>query len=227
MEVQAHIPILKRVGAVLVAVGLIDIAYMIYCIVNKMSYSSSLNLFAVIAGVLLIRGSLRTAATVRWFGVFFLSACIAALLAWPAIQPMGLTLTRIRLDPGGFVGGVVFLALAIGLFYWVIRELGREAVQGASAAAGIKHRDMRVPMACGVALVVVGGVFMILLLSGDSGARAISMAEKEVGPGYQLHVSSLLISGTGGKTSVSGVVTAGNKKEIRDIPVHWEEGANR
>jgi hypothetical protein len=226
MENQSYRQILKRVGRVLVAVGLIDIGVMIYCIVNRISYSSSLNLFAVIAGILMMRDSLRTASTVRWFGAFFLAAGISALIAWPAIQPVGLTLAKFRLHPGRFVGGVAFLAFALGSFYWVIRELGSETVQMASVAAGIKHRDLRVPAACGVALVVFGGVFMNLLLSGDSATRAVSMAEKEVGPGYQLHVSSLRISGTGGKTSVSGVVTAWNEKEIKEIPVQWEENRN-
>jgi hypothetical protein len=69
MESRTHQAILRRVGGVLVAIGLVDIAWMIYCIVHGISYRSSLNLFAVIAGVLLLRGSLRTAANVRWFGV--------------------------------------------------------------------------------------------------------------------------------------------------------------
>jgi hypothetical protein len=96
MESQSYREILKRVGVVLVVVGLADIAWMIYCIIHKISYSSSLNLFAVIAGILLMRGSLRTAANIRWFGVFFLSASIAMLMAWPALQPIDLTLTEIR-----------------------------------------------------------------------------------------------------------------------------------
>jgi hypothetical protein len=223
MEAQTYRAILKRAGLVLVVIGLLDIAYMIYCIVNKMSYSSSFNLFAVIAGILLMRGSLRAASAVRWFSAFFLAACISVLFAWPAIQPMSLTVARIRLHPGGFAGGAVLLASALGLLYWVIRELGREAVQVASAAAGIKRRNMRIPLACGLALVAVAGICMNLLLSGDSAARAISMASKEIGPGYLLHVSSLSIAEHGEKKTVSGVVTAWNKQEIREIPFHWDE----
>jgi hypothetical protein len=50
-----HIPILKRVGAVLLAVGLIDIALMVHCIVNRISYSLSFNIVAVVAGIFLVR----------------------------------------------------------------------------------------------------------------------------------------------------------------------------
>jgi hypothetical protein len=53
------------------------------------------------------------------------------------------------------------------------------------------------------------------------------MAEELVGPGYQLHVSSMRVSRSGHTESVSGVVTAWNDKEIRDIAVHWEGTAGR
>jgi len=222
MASQSYREILKRAGVVLVIVGLADIARMIYCIIHKISYSSSLNLFAVIGGILLMRGSLRTAATIRWFGVFFLSAGIAMLFAWPTVQPIDLTLTQIRLNPEGFVGGAVFVVFVLGLFFWVITELGRAPVQAASDAAGVKRRNMRISAATGVALVVGLAVSLHFFLGGDSAERAISMAEKQVGPGYKWYVHSLSYTGTGGSTSVSGVVTAWNETEIREIPVHWE-----
>ena len=49
------------------------------------------------------------------------------------------------------------------------------------------------------------------------------MAEKVVGPGYRFYVSSLRIVESRQVKSVSGVVTAWNEKEIKDIPVHWDE----
>ncbi len=62
--------ILKRVGLVLIAVGLCDIIFMIYCVSQGQSYSSSFNIFAVIAGVLFAtsRSSPRL--------------CLRALLEW-------------------------------------------------------------------------------------------------------------------------------------------------
>ena len=194
MESQSYRAILKRVGVVLLVVGLADIAWMIYCIIHKISYSSSLNLFAVIAGVFLMRGSLRTASTVRWFGVFFLSAAVAMIFTSPALQPMDLTLTQFRLDPLNFGVGAVFVVFILAFLYWVITELGREPVLVASDAAGVKRRNMRISAGLGVALVIGLGVSLHFFLGGESAARAISMAEKKVGPGYQLHVRSLQIS---------------------------------
>ena len=100
----------------------------------------------MIAGILLLRGSLRMAGTVRWFGVIFLSARVAALLAWPAVQPIDVTVAQIRLNPGGFVADEGFLVFALGLFYWVITQLGGDAVLVASDSAGLKRRDMRFPI---------------------------------------------------------------------------------
>jgi hypothetical protein len=223
---RAYRPTLKRVGSILVGAGLIDIAWMIYCIVHKMSYKSSLNLFAIVAGVLLMRGSLRTAAIVRWFGIFFLTASIAMLIAWPAMQPLDLTLTRIRLNPVGFVVSAVLVVFLFALLYWVIRELGRDAVRVAIDSAGLKRRDMRLPAALGIAFVIVLGISLSVLLRGASAERAKSMAEDQAGYGYKFHVSSLRISRVGDSESASGVVTAWNDKEIKDIPVHWEDSRN-
>ena len=217
------IHILKRVGIVLLAVGLIDIAVMIYCIANHLSYSSSLSIFAVLAGIFIMRGSLRAASLVRWFSVFMLAGTVALLIAWPFMQPFSLTLTQLRLNPGESIEKVMFVAFVLGLLVWLIRELGREPVMAARAAAGRKQRDMRIPVAAGVGIVVVMGIFMAFLLGGESADRAKSLAEQQVGSGYRLHVSSLNITKNNQGTFVSGVVTAWNDSEIRNLPVHWEE----
>jgi hypothetical protein len=219
-----HASILKRVGGVLLTVGLIDIAVMIYCVANHISYSSSFNIFAVVAGIFLLRGSLRAASLVRWFAVLALAGVLSLLIALPFLQPLDLTLTQLRLDPVGFLGTIVIGAFALCLLLWVSRELGRQPIQTALASAGIKRRDMRIPAAAGVGLVVVVGIFLMALLQlGGSAEHAKSIAEQQVGAGYRFHVRSLSILNNSKGKFVSGVVTAWNDQEIRNIPVHWEE----
>ncbi len=111
MQAAALAPILNKTGRVLLIVGLIDVAVMIYCVVNQIAYSSSVNLFAVIAGVFLLRGSLRAASAVRWLSVFLLAALFSLALAWPFVQPADLTLTQIHLSP---LGAAVSVALLLG-----------------------------------------------------------------------------------------------------------------
>ena len=152
-----------------------------------------------------------------------LSGFVALLIAWPFMQPISLTLTQFRLSPRTSIATFAFTAFVLGLLGWIIRELGREAVMAARTAAGRKIRDMRIPAATGVGLVIVMGIFMALLLSGESADRAKSIAEQQVGPGYRLHVSSLNVAKNNQGTFFSGVVTAWNDNEIRNITVHWEE----
>lgn len=222
MDTQ-HTSILKRVGAALLVVGLIDIAVMIYCFVNRISYSSSFNIFAVVAGIFLLRGSLRAASIVRWFAVFMLAAFMAGMIVWAFMQPFALTLTQFRLHPGTSFATFAFMAFVLGLLVWLITQLGSEPVMTARACAGRKQRNMRIPAAAGVGLVLAMGIFMALLLGGETADRAKSMAEKQVGPGYRLHVSSLNIAKNNQGTFVSGVVTAWNDNEIWNLPVQWEE----
>jgi hypothetical protein len=47
--------ILRRVGISLIAFGLFDIGVMVYCIINRINYFSSFNIFAVLAGMFVWR----------------------------------------------------------------------------------------------------------------------------------------------------------------------------
>lgn len=215
--------ILKRAGTVLLVVELLDIAVMVYCIVNRISYSSGLNIFAVIAGIFLLRGNLRAALIVRWVAVFLLAAFVALLLAWPFMQPMGLTLTQIRLSPFSASISIGLMASVFVLLLWLYRELGQAPILAARAAAGRKARDMRVPAAAGVCVVVALGIVLALLLGGESASKARALAEEQMGAAYRYHVSSLSIAKNRQGTFVAGIVTAWNEKEIRNVPVKWEE----
>jgi len=217
-----HTSILKRVGAVLLVVGLIDIVVMIYSAVSGISYYSSFNIFAVVAGVFLLRGSLRAASIVRWFAVFMLASFVVLPIVFIFMQPIDLTLTEIRLNPGVSLATFAFMGLLLALLVWVTRELGREPVMVAREHAGRKRRDMRIPAAIGVVMVLVMGIMFSLLLSGETADHARSMAEQQVGPGYRFHVSSMHIFKSNQGTFVSGIVKAWDGNEVLNIPVRWE-----
>jgi small-conductance mechanosensitive channel len=196
---------------------------MIYCIVKNISYSSSFSVIAIAGGIFLLRGSLGTASAVRWSAIFMLAGFVTLLAVWPFMQPLGLTLTQIRLNPGTFFTTMMLVAFALGLLLWLARELGREPIHTARASAGLKQRDMRIPAAIGVGLVLVIGIVFAFVLHSGYAERAKSMAEQQVGSGYQLHVVSLNVDTDSQGTAVSGVVIAWNEKEIRYVQVHWED----
>lgn len=223
METIQHTAILKRTGTVLIVVGLLDVALMVYCILNRIEYASSFNVFAVIAGILLMRGSLRTASVVRWYSVFMFSAFAALLIAWPLMQPIDLTVTQLRLSPLLAIELLVFVAFAFPLLFWLYRELGKAPVLAAQVAAGRKVKNMRLPAAVGVGLVAATCVSLTIMVGSESASKARVIAEQQLGSTYRYHVTSLSIAWSNRGTLVSGSVTAWNDREVRDVPVKWEE----
>jgi hypothetical protein len=105
-SVDNDLSVLKRVAKVLIAVGLVDIAYMVYCIANGQGYSSSLNIFAVIAGIFLWRGHLGAVRIVTRFSALMLTAATGIVLfLLPTLQPAGLWLLEFKLNPVRTISG--------------------------------------------------------------------------------------------------------------------------
>jgi len=220
---QDHLPILRKVGKVLIAVGLLDIGVMIYCITNGISYSSSINIFAVIAGIFLLRGSLRAVAIVTWFGIFLVSCLSCLVFLWPFFQPIELTFLQIKLNPPFFGISLTICITFLGVIWWVVHELRREQVLAARMQAGSKVSSPRIPAGFGVVLVVVLLIVVQFSLNGDTAQHVKQMAIKELGAGYKYNVNSINIVQNSQGKFVSASVTAYNEKEIRVIPVKWEE----
>jgi hypothetical protein len=223
MNSAPHLLILKRVGKVLLIVGLLDMAVMTYCIANSISYSSSFNIFSVAGGVFLLRGSLRAASIIRWFGIFLVATFVSALLASPLLQPFSLTLTKIRLNPLVAAQFVLVFASVVALLWWVTRELGSQTVLLAQAAAGRKLTSVRLAIVAGIFLVIVLIISVMLTQRTDFAAKAISIAKEQLGSGYEYYVSSFHYLSSDGKSSVSGQVTAWTTTEIKMVPFQWRD----
>jgi hypothetical protein len=215
--------VMKRVGGVLLVVGLVDIGVMVWCIVRGLDYASSFNIFAVIAGLLLRRGSLRTAAWVQWYAVFMLAVFTAMLLAWPLVQPLALSLAQLRLATVHSLAAVLLLAGVMALLVWLARQLGGEAMQRAWSGAGQPLRDLRVP-----ALLGAGGVLLLVALlawwhGGETAQQAVEMAERQLGSGYRFHVSDIDTWPHGDGKSIVATVIAWNAAEVKELVVRWDE----
>lgn len=223
MNAADHYPVLKRTGLALLVVGVLDIGLMAYAIFNQIAYASGLNIFAVIAGIFLLRGSLRAASLVRRFALFLLAASISVNLVLPLLQPIDLIVTRVQLNPMAFLGILVFLVLALILFSWLIRELGSAPVRLAQKKAGLPARSPGIPLALGVGLAVILATAGTLVQHSESGTRAVQEAREKLGDGYRYHVSSFSYSSFGEGESVSGVVTAWKSGSVKDLPFQWRE----
>jgi hypothetical protein len=215
-----HLAILRRVGWVLVVVGLLDIGFMIYSIANQQSYSSSLNIFAVVAGVLLLRGHLGTVRILTWFSAFLftgLTLCLFAVIPW--MQPLDYWLFVVRQDPLGSVVSTMLVVAVLWMLLWVYRELRLPVVSEARAAAGQDSRPPRSAFMAGSALALFLAVVMHLVLNGETANEAKRLAAKQYGDQYSYFVAS--INWNGGR--VSARLTAFREDEAKDVEVEWQQ----
>lgn len=211
--------ILKQVGIALIVVGVLDIAYMIYCIAHQQSYSSSLNIFAVIAGVFLWRGSLQAVRIVTWFSAFMLAGFTSAWLTFPFVEPAGLWAAEFREHPVRFAVAVAIGIAAIALAFWVYRKLREIPVMEARKAAGQSASPPRSAFVSGVGLTALLFAALFFTTNGASAKRAVAMAKSSCGSGFHYQVSSMNWS----NRHVSAVLWAYNRQEIRQVRVEWDQ----
>ena len=115
--------VMRRVGAVLLTAGIIDVLVMVYCIAKKINYSSSFNIFAIIAGIFLLRGSLRAVRAISMISAFMMAAFLGLIFMLPVIFPTGLLTIYYSLHP--VYGLMTFLVFALieGFLFWTYRSL--------------------------------------------------------------------------------------------------------
>ncbi|MEO8998788.1 MAG: hypothetical protein ABI227_02185 [Rhodanobacter sp.] len=210
--------VLKRTGLVLIVVGLLDIAYMVYCITHGVGYSSSFNICAVVAGLFLLKGHLGAVQLITRFAAFMLSASLGMVLVlFPLLMPPGLWRARWHLDPLGTLGGVVFMVAAVALVFWIYRQLRVPSVVQARIAAGQSASPPRLALLVGALLVVGLAVVLHFTLRGETAARAIQLAQAKKGLAYEYCVTSMNWGGDHGRATVA----AYNDREIKSVDVAW------
>lgn len=215
--VNTHNPFYKA-GVILVVIGIIDIGYMVYCISNQISYSSSLNIFAVIAGILLMRGGVKTARAVRWLSAFASLALAGGILLLPLIlDPVGLLIAQIKLNTlqtlGSYSLGVVFLVLLA----WVYFQLSTPQSLAVLSDAGYKTNKPKSALYAAIVMVVFIAGLSVILFRGESAQKAKQIASEKFGSNYKYHISSMSWSGDSGYAQL----TAYNSNEIKAVEVRW------
>ncbi|PCJ87170.1 MAG: hypothetical protein COA54_06615 [Thiotrichaceae bacterium] len=211
--------ILNRVGIALCLVGVIDIIVFIYCARNDINYSSSFNIFAVVAGLFLIKGSIRVARIITLFSAFLLAAFVGLLITFPLMQPVELQLIDFKLNPVSRQLSIVFMLLATGFIYWVYRQLSSEPVMLARKKAGLSYGFPKQAVALGIILVAGLSFAMNNLSNSDSASQAKIKANEIYGDTYAYHVTH--INNSDGY--VLARLTAYNESEIRSVEVKWRE----
>lgn len=211
--------ILKKVGIALLIVGIIDIGVMIYCITNKISYSSSFNIFSVIAGIFLMRNSIRTARIVTFFGAFMLAGFLGLVVTFPFMEPFELKAITFMLNPISTILSYVFMFVAIGFVYWIYKNLASEPVMAARKEAGLSYGVPKLAFGLGGVLVIGLSIAMYFLNNGSSAEIAKAKALEQLGDSYKYHVTAMNFSGN----HASARLTAYREGEIKELSVEWNE----
>jgi len=211
--------ILKRVGIVLIAAGILDIAYMVYCISQGQSYSSTLHIPAIVAGVFLLRGSLRAVPVVMWFAAFMISRFVSVFLLLPFVKPAELWGIEFRLDPVGLCMSLLLTITLIALHFWIYTQLRAVSVVSASAKSGRSASTRKLAFVLGVALVVLPVGVMHFMGGGAAGTKAVEVARTKYGENYKYYLTGIGWS----NGNVQASLTAYNEQEIKPVQVEWEQ----
>jgi glucan phosphoethanolaminetransferase (alkaline phosphatase superfamily) len=207
----------KNAGIALLAIGILDVGFMVYCIVNNINYSSSFNIFAVIAGIFLIKRSASTARIVRWLTVFFAIALVCSTLALFFITPFDLQITQLRLNPLPIISQLLLSILVITALVWIHLQLSTPDALNILRQAGYKTDKPKSAYIAGFVLSVLVLVFLAIFMTGESAQKAKALAQKQLGSEYQYYISTMSTSGNSGQASI----IAYRKNEIKDIQVKW------
>ncbi|WP_108649970.1 hypothetical protein [Dongshaea marina] len=131
----------RRVGVVFLTIGIIDLGVMVYCITNSIGYSSSFNIFAIIAGAFLLKGNVKTARIVRWLSAFFASCFIIMLLTMPIAVPPSLLLVQLKTNALDVVGTLLASLVSIAVLIWGHTQLSSTESFKLFAQAGYRVRS--------------------------------------------------------------------------------------
>jgi hypothetical protein len=176
----------------------------------------------VIAGVLLMRGSLKTASALIWIAAILLPMALASG-AMSLMQPLDLTMTELRLAPASHFGAALPLALFCGLLYWLLQQLGRQPVQAAIQTTGRKKPAINVALTIGVALSMLALTGKQLGQNSDLKKKAEQLAQEKHGAQFRYHASSITPRDDMEGTFVEAKVQAWNQNSVDTVDVFWKE----
>lgn len=218
---------LKRVGISLVIIGILDIAYMIYSISMNQNYSSSLNIFSILAGIFLIRGSLKAVRPITWLAAFLLTFTLCGVVALPFIIPTKLILLELKLHPLSSITSVLLEIASILVFFWIYRELRSTSVIEARKASGLSTIAPKSAFGIGAVFVICTTTILYTFLNGESANKAIQLAKAQYGDNYQYHITSLNKNLSKTNCCNNATLTLYSNNEIKKVEIRWvEEIAN-
>ena len=211
----------RKVGIALLVIGILDIGYMIYSISNGFSYTSSLNIFAVVAGIFLIRGNLIAALITRFFVTFFAAVVFGVVILYFYLMPIDLIVVQIKLQSTSMLSLALILSCVITILIWMCTQFSTsESIQvfvDGDYKSTIPKLISFSAAAAGTLLMILIGVFFNFFYNSEVITKAVKSARAQYGNNYQYHVTSFNIENDHGIATV----IAYNNEAIKAIEVEW------
>ncbi|MEM7581548.1 MAG: hypothetical protein AAF316_17260 [Cyanobacteria bacterium P01_A01_bin.80] len=201
---------LKRVGAVLIAVGILKIAYILYLTFQGKSHPSWSNILFLIAGIVLFRGNLRAVPIVRWFAALSFSTSLGSLILLPFIKPLELWIIEFHLNTVSFLTWSFIKILEIALSFWVYLQL---------RSVSINRSTSKSAFIFGFILIAILSSLMYLTQTSTDGIKAVEIARSKYGETYKYHITAMEWSGGRVRANIS----AYNRREVKPVKVEWEK----
>ncbi|MDY7022781.1 MAG: hypothetical protein SWJ54_15740 [Cyanobacteriota bacterium] len=209
--------ILKRVGLVVIAVGIFNLIYS-FSVTPPVDQDDLSGFTAfVVVGVLLFRGNLRIVPIVTWIVALIISCYLSTLLILYPLDPIELWLTKFSLDPINLSLLLFHTIIAIALSCWVYIQLRTASVVRATQRAGHSNSTPRLAFILGIIFVVVMVGIMQSIRTGEAGAKAIAIAQEQYGEEYEYHITGM--SWESGQIRTN--LVAYNQQEIKPVQVQW------
>jgi hypothetical protein len=221
MEQQEARIIMKKVGRVLIIVGIIDIIYMFWRVSKGTVYSSSFNILAVIGGIFLIRGNFKEARTIGGLANFMLFGLLCFLVLSPALIPMELVAIYIKLYPAAALIIIIDWGVTLALLYWITKWFSRPPVTTAIIQAGLDSKWKR-PVAAryvGIGFSIIMFIFLQFHNNSPEALTSINKAKEKYGAEHKYFLYNLTSLGT----DVNATIKVYNKNEIITYEVTWQK----
>ncbi|MDY7003429.1 MAG: hypothetical protein SWX82_05535 [Cyanobacteriota bacterium] len=214
--------ILKQVGIVLILAGIFNTVCILYLKVqtqSNSSYSFTLNTLAVVGGVLLFCGNLKLVQKVRWVAAFLLSRFVSWLFILLPLHLITteLWLAQIRLSPVSFFIPLLIETVTGFLTFWVYTKLRHISIVGERIRPERLASPPKLAFILGILYTLILVFFLQFILRGETGAKAIEIAQIQHGNNYKYHVTGVRWDNDGVKANLIGY----NKHEIKSVVVKW------
>ena len=184
--------VLMPVSLVLLAVGLLDGATILYSAWTGKAYTSNFYVFALIGAIFLGRGNLFAASVATVAAAFFISALVGMAAIIPVYMPQALIHCYLQQAPGPIIGSMVRSGLMIVLLIWILRRLRHPVVLRALAESGAKPADAwkkpAVGFMLGFLVPLVNALSFASMQGSSVGRMAVTEAQKQANVGEHLYL---------------------------------------